>query len=66
MKKVVSITRGYKRIHPFLFHKCSVERFLFVGTKFHFTESTISQKTSLNSSNEHLDKKTVATKEDPQ
>ena len=43
-----------------------MERLLHVGSKLHFTESNISQKTSLNSSNEHLDKKTVATEEAPQ
>ena len=43
-----------------------MERLLLVGWKFHFREGTISQKTTLNSSNEHLDKKTVATEEAPQ
>ena len=43
-----------------------MERLLLVGWKFHFREGTISQKTTLNSSNEHLDKKTVANEEAPQ
>ena len=36
---------------------------MLVGSKLHFTESNISQKTSLNSSNEHFDKETLATEE---
>ena len=43
-----------------------MERLSLVRSKLHFTESNISQKTSLNSSNEHLDKKTIATEEAPQ
>ena len=66
MKKVVNITLGYTPIYPFSFHWYLVERLLLVGLKLHFTESNISQKTSLNPSNEHLDKKTIATEEAPQ
>ena len=66
MKKVVSITLGYTPIYPFSFHWYLVECLMLVGSKLHFTESNISQKTSLNSSNEHLDKKTIATEEAPQ
>ena len=43
-----------------------MECLMLVGSKSQFTESTMLQKTSLNSSNEHLDKKTVATEEAPQ
>ena len=56
MKKVVNITLGYTPIYSFSFHTYLMERLLLVGLKFHFREGTISQKTSLNSSNEHLDK----------
>ena len=66
MKKVVNITLGYTPIYLFSFHRYPLERLLLAGSKLHFTESNISQKTSLNSSNEHLDKKTVATEEAPQ
>ena len=66
MKTVVNITLGYTPIYPFSFHWYLVERLSLVRSKLHFTESNISQKTSLNSSNEHLDKKTLATEEAPQ